>query len=252
MLRRHIDHFRHLCAVLTLGLLVQPTASLAAEGEHLTVVELFTSQGCASCPPADAVLASLAERPDILPLSEHVDYWDYLGWKDRFAKPETTERQKRYAERLGLGFVYTPQMVIQGATHVTGSNQREVLDAIAAAQKPDPTVSRAQVTIRTDDQGRAVISLEAAERTDAADLWLVLYEPSTVTHIEKGENTGRNLRHANVVTAIRHLGVWTGEAITKTVDLPPDPSDSKRCAVLVQEPEVGRIVGAAAVTLGSR
>ena len=130
-----------------------------AADKPLTVVELFTSQGCSSCPPADAFLGELARRDDLVALSEHVDYWDYIGWKDPFASPDLTKRQHEYARLLGLRYVYTPQMVIQGADHVTGSDRAGVLRKIAEAA----ALPRVAVTARYVGE-RIMVSLPGAEK----------------------------------------------------------------------------------------
>lgn len=210
----------------------------------LTVVELFTSQGCASCPPADAILARLAEQPGILPLSEHVDYWDYLGWKDPFALAETTARQKSYAERLGLPYVYTPQMIIQGSTQVMGSDYDEVLEAIAKAPPPEAV----SVTIRRRGADQLAISVGAASLAEPVDLWLAVFDGRRAVEVEGGENSGRSLSYINVVRGLKQIGTWHGEAIDLLVSAPSDDTGVGNCAVLVQERNGGRILAAAQLT----
>ena len=152
------------CALLIAAVALVPVRSAA--GDPLTVVELFTSQGCSSCPPADALVGVLVEREGVLVLSEHVDYWDYLGWRDPFAIPATTQRQRDYARRLGVGYVYTPQMVIQGASQVTGSNREAVFNRL---EEPEPWSPLAVDIDRTGD-GRIVITVGGAPAgEDAAD-----------------------------------------------------------------------------------
>ncbi len=235
---------RSVSALLSLLLALIMTAATGggarADG-RLTVVELFTSQGCASCPAADAVLASLAGESTILPLSEHVVYWDYLGWSDPFALAETTARQRRYAERLGLPYVYTPQMIIQGSLHVKGSDRAEVLKAITAAPPPVPL----PVAIRREGEGRLIVSLGEAALAEPVDLWLAFYDPWRSTRIAAGENSGRSLRNVNVVRALQHIGTWTGEPTELTVVRPAGRPVDGDCAVLVQEQNAGRILGAA-------
>ncbi|MBT3306373.1 MAG: DUF1223 domain-containing protein, partial [Alphaproteobacteria bacterium] len=116
---------------------VFPVAASNHQAAPLTLVELFTSQGCSSCPPADAFLGELSKRSDVLALSVHVDYWDYIGWKDPFASPKNTERQRRYSKFLGMRYIYTPQLVIQGADHEVGSDRTKILAKIAKAAKLD-------------------------------------------------------------------------------------------------------------------
>jgi len=226
-----------------IGLL--PWAAIAAEKQP-TVVELYTSQGCSSCPPADAYLGELVKRPDVLGLTFHVDYWDYLGWKDPFAKPEHTQRQRSYTGKLRMRYVYTPQMIIQGITHAVGSNEGEVTAGIAAAlKKPRLSVSL------TVSKKIVTVSVPAARAAERAEILLVAYDDKHSTAVRRGENSGRKLSYYNVVRDIRRLGTWTGEALTLTADvtgMSPDGADG--CAVLLQVPG-GRILGAAAVDLNA-
>lgn len=237
---------RIICVVATAFV---PLAHATAQ-ERLTVVELFTSQGCSTCPPADALLADLAERGDILALSTHVDYWDYLGWKDSFASAETTARQRAYADKLGLGYVYTPQMVIQGETQEVGSHRREVLERIAQVDHSE----RVDVKIRPDLSKRAVIVSLPAEQTDdgssvVADVWLFLLDDRRAAKVERGENRGRYLTYRNVVRDIEKIARWHGEPLTVSVPIPRRDGDGETCAVLVQASESGRILGAARMPL---
>ncbi len=218
-------------------------AAPSAAEPPLTVVELFTSQGCSSCPPADALIGELAGRDDILALSLHVDYWDYLGWKDTLAQPANTERQRAYARDLGLRYVYTPQVVVQGAYQVTGSHRREVLDQIARA-RPDNPVS---VTIERNDGGGMVVSIGAAPRREEAAVWLALFEGEHVTPVGAGENRGRESRTFNVVRSFTRVGSWNGEPFSITLPAPPSAAGGggDGCAVIVQAQDGGRILGAA-------
>jgi hypothetical protein len=223
-------------AGLTLALLLSGTAALAA-GEPVTVVELFTSQGCSSCPPADAFLGELSVRGDVLALSEHVDYWDYLGWKDPFASRENTLRQRAYAKRLGLGYVYTPQMVVQGGGHASGADRPGVLRLIAeAGEAPQVAVSVDRVG---DDEW--VVRLTPTVVSAAADVWLVRFDPRQITQVAYGENGGRRMENHNVVRGFVKLATWRGEAAS----MPIAPRTGEGCAILVQQSETGRILGAA-------
>ncbi len=211
----------------------------------LTVVELFTSQGCSSCPPADKFLGELAQRHDVLALSVHVDYWDYIGWKDVFADPKNTQRQRRYAQKLGLRYVYTPQMVIQGAFDSTGSDRAKVLGKIAEAKKLDRlavTISRARDGLR--------ITVPAGDIREKAVVWLAVFDRRHDTEIKRGENSGNTFRYYNVVRGMTKIGAWSGQSldiVTKAAGMPAQGSDS--CAVIVQSLKTGRILGAARLDL---
>src|SRR5215813_7631266 len=158
---------------LRLALAVMP----AQAGERPIVVELFTSEGCSSCPPADALLAELATRPDVLALSFHVDYWDRLGWKDPFSSPDATRRQQGYADRLGLATVYTPQIVVDGKWQAVGSDRAEVEQALGAARRSREAVP---ITLAVD-QGQAHVTLGQAAEAVGATLLLIGFDRRHVT-----------------------------------------------------------------------
>ncbi|MCP5036858.1 MAG: DUF1223 domain-containing protein [Rhodobacteraceae bacterium] len=187
------------------------TATHAGE-RPLVVVELFTSQGCSSCPPADALLARLAERDDVLALALHVDYWDYIGWADAFARPEHTARQKAYSHVAGMRSIYTPQMVIAGSDHVIGSKPMEIADYIEMFRdKP------AQVSMIAHEKG-GVLSLEAKPATHAplpTEIFAVLVQFTALENVKitRGENAGRDVAYVNVVTAMEKVGHWDGQGI---------------------------------------
>lgn len=208
------------------GLLVACSASAApAPGPGaLTVVELFQSQGCSSCPPANANVNAIAGRPDILALSFGVTYWDDLGWKDTFASKQFTDRQWDYAHGLGNSNVATPQVVLNGRREVVG-NDRGKLDRALTTAGPSP----APVTFTS---GRVEI---AAGRAPAkpADVWLVRYDPRVQqVPISRGENLGKTLPHRNIVRQLTRLGRWNGAAQSYTLTPAADPA--LRTAVLVQ------------------
>ena len=211
------------------------------------MVELFTSQGCSSCPPADALLADLADRDDLLALSFHVDYWDYIGWKDVFASPLYTRRQRSYAQRFRRRYVYTPQMVINGGAEVTGSDRARVFREIARNKR----TAQVSMGLSQDAAGRIVVSIPGAAEREDATVWLVAYDREHLTKVTRGENRGRTIRNRNVVRGIQRIGVWRGETLEIPVmlsEVVPDGADS--CAVLVQSQRTGRIIGAAKVDLG--
>ena len=210
-----------------------------------TVVELFTSQGCSSCPPADRLLEELTERDDVLALGYHVDYWDYIGWADPFASRESTMRQRLYGRAFDLRSVFTPQMVVDGAVSVVGSRRREVTRAIEAAPQNRPqTVA---VTVEQPDPSRFIVSLGAADYDgEPADIVLVRYDEAHVTEVARGENRGRTLTDVNVVRQFDVIGQWRGEPLTISASMPVSDIPGG-CAVLIQLPDHGPIVGAARI-----
>jgi hypothetical protein len=217
-------------------------SAVAARAEPPVVVELFTSQGCSSCPSADAYLGELAQRDDVIALSFHVDYWDYGGWRDRFAEPQHAARQKAYTERFKRHFVYTPQMVVNGEAEATGSARERVDRMITGA------LTDMRVPMRMVPRGGDAISVEvdAAAFTGSADLWFVRYDAVQETAVDSGENAGKRLRNYNVVRELRRLGEWHGEALS--VDLPAVEdamAPGGGCAVILQAAEMGTILGAA-------
>ncbi len=236
--------FRGALGALVLGFAVAagPAARAADAAEsRLVVVELFTSQGCNSCPPADALLAELAGRPDVLAMSFHVDYWDYIGWKDPFASPQHSERQRDYAAKLGLRYVYTPQIVVDGRHDVVGSKRRAVLSAIETAGATKPAVA---VTLSDVEGGRALLS-EGEAPEGGATVWLVTFDDSHDTPVAKGENRGKMLHNANVVRELVVLGTWVGKAKAYPLDFAKARAEGRGgCAVIVQESPGGPVLGA--------
>lgn len=228
-------------------------APLTAGEPTLTVVELFTSQGCSSCPPADALVGELAERDDILALSHHVDYWDYLGWRDTLAQPVNSERQRAYAKDFGLRYVYTPQVVVQGAYQAAGSRRQDVLDRIAQARPEAPLavdITRAAAA-DADDQMVVSIGADIGSGAEDAAVWLALFDHEHVTPIGGGENRGRTSRTFNVVRSFTRIGSWDGEAMSISLPAPAAMESGKAggCAVIVQAGGNGRILGAARLML---
>ncbi len=202
------------------------------------VVELFTSQGCSSCPPADELLGELAMRGDVLALSLHVDYWDYIGWKDTFASPPMSERQRAYARTTSARMVYTPQVVVDGTEEMIGSRRPAVLRAIEAAQaQPKPVA----ITLTADEQ----VQIAAGDAPpDGAVVWLVAYDHHRTADIARGENAGRRISYYNVVRSFERLGHWTGEALSFPVDCDSLIGPNRGAAILVQEGGYGPILGA--------
>ncbi|HMD63299.1 MAG TPA: DUF1223 domain-containing protein [Stellaceae bacterium] len=206
-------------------------------GERPIVVELFTSEGCSSCPPADALLAELAGRPDVLALSFHVDYWDRLGWKDPFSSPDATRRQHDYADLLGLGTVYTPQIVVDGTLQAVGSDRAEVERALGSARRNRNEVPVALAV----DHGRAQLTLGPGGDGVVASLLLIGFDRRHVTAVARGENGGRTLSHIDVVRSIEEVAQFDGRAKTFEV---PIRSPCDRVAAILQARD-GRVIGVA-------
>ena len=217
------------------------SAGALAEVKRPVVVELYTSQGCSSCPPADELAGELTEIPGVLPLSFHVDYWDYIGWKDPFASPYNTERQRSYARELALRYVYTPQMVIDGSYDAVGFRRGEVFGAIKNA-----AADQADIEMAIDPQTGQLLVPAGEAPADGATLWLAVYDHQHSTEIKRGENAGRNLSYYNVVRDLRELGTWNGEALELALDL-SDVGENDACVVLLQEGKTGRILSAVAM-----
>ncbi|UDL87368.1 DUF1223 domain-containing protein [Mesorhizobium sp. PAMC28654] len=221
------------------GALALATSMLSALGtataQPLTVVELFTSQGCSSCPPANANLIKVKDQPGVLALSFNVTYWDYLGWKDTFGKQEFTQRQVTYEPPLGHDGPFTPQVVVNGHADVVGIGPGEIEHLISKSGRTSgPSLSL--------DGGKINIGAGSAPG-GRADVWLVRYQRGVVeVPVARGENTGRTLPHANVVHSLQKLGSWTGDATALSL---PAASGGLSTAVLVQSPGGGPILAAA-------
>jgi hypothetical protein len=208
-----------------------------AEGRPVVVVELFTSQGCSSCPPAEALLIDLAEHPDVLALAFHVDYWDRLGWRDPYSSPEATRRQRDYAGHLGEARVYTPQIVVDGRKGMVGSDRAQVLAAIGAALA-DPG---AAVPLSFRREGGS-LAIGVGTGQGYGRLLLVGFDPRIETAVRRGENAGRKIVQANVVRSVETVAQWDGPAMALTRPVPR----GERTALILQAQD-GRILGAALV-----
>jgi len=221
------------------------TSPPAIAHQRRAVVELYTSQGCSSCPAADALLQRLSERDDVVALSLSVDYWDYLGWKDTLASPKFSERQRAYAKARGDGAIYTPQMVVNGLAHVNGSNEGQITRAIEKTAK-----SIAYVPIQlSEDKGKLIVEAAAASHgapVKDATLWLAVIAKSVQVPIARGENQGQTFTYYNVVRDMMPIGMWSGKALTVQLErssfMRPG---TERCAVLLQQGHAGPIIGAA-------
>lgn len=213
------------------------------------VVELFTSQGCPACPPADAFLNDLAKREDVLALSLPVNIWDYLGWRDTLAKQAFTDRQRAYVQNLGGRSVYTPQMVIDGVEDAVGSRTGHVNSAIELRRK----MMTEDVAIDFVPDGDSIQLNVGALATDKeATLWLVHYVKETPVVIERGENSGETITYSNVVRDMVPVGMWKGDAISLTFpksDLVGESYDG--CAAILQVDGNGQILGAARLDMSA-
>jgi hypothetical protein len=234
---------------LVVGAVTAAVALAVASGARAeprpVVLELFTSQGCSSCPPADAFFGKLKNAPGVIALSLHVDYWDYIGWEDPFARAQFTKRQKRYVTGMPRQYVYTPQMVIDGRYDAVGSRQGEVRDAIARARETPPTV---RPRFETDPDARVVVP--AGTAPGEASVYLAFYDAKHVTDVAAGENAGRTLTNHNVVRRFERLGTWDGSRSSFPVDLARAIENGRdHCAVIVQKGRTGPVLGAATMAL---
>lgn len=203
------------------------------------VVELFTSQGCSSCPPAEAYVGKLSSRSDVFALAFHVDYWDELGWRDRFALPQSAARQSIYARKLGRSSVYTPQLVVDGRNDYVGSDGT----AIARALSLNPDGASLRVSLHDTE---VLVELGAFPKATPSEVVLIAYLRHAVSAIGRGENAGRTLEEFNIVRDLHSLGSWKGQVQSFSVAVSALPPDASDVAVLVQPVGQGPIIGAAA------
>lgn len=217
------------------------TGAAQAQDRGPVVVELYTSQGCSSCPPADALLRKLAGRTDVLPLALHVDYWDYIGWKDVFGHPRHTARQKSYAQAMRQRTIYTPQMVIGGLHDVVGAHPKDVTDLIATHAAMPAAVT---LNVARDAAGVTITATSNAAFVPPLDVQIVRYRPEADVEIIRGENAGKTLKYTNIVTDWQVIGQWDGRALLSLMQ--PVPG-SEPVAVILQRPGPGAIEAAAQV-----
>lgn len=230
--------FSRLITSLALIAGLSPVATLAAE--RPVVVELFTSQGCSSCPPANAYLNELSrQRRDVLALAFHVTYWDRLGWKDPFSLEAATRRQDVYGRRFGDGS-YTPEIVVDGAAGMVGSVRGEVGAAIEKAKRSSRTAASVSVT-KNGEQ----LSIEVGEGSGNANILLIGFDREHTTAIPRGENSGRTLTEANVVRSVRSVGQWSGARLHISERFP----EGQDVAVVLEASD-GRIIGASRLAAG--
>jgi hypothetical protein len=232
---------------LAAGLLGAAALPAAAASKTPVVVELFTSEGCSSCPPADAYLGELTKKPDIVALAYHVDYWDYIGWKDPYALREATERQRRYTAALGSRFLYTPEMVVDGGQDATGSDRDAVGELIRAQEKSADKLALS-VSERSDD--KYTVGIPASSLHGAATVWMAVFDREHSTPVARGENEGRTLKEFNIVRELRKIGRYEGKEMQIPVEMALTRESG--CAILVQADFMpgdgqGAILGAALV-----
>jgi len=242
--------FRALAILIVAGAATGSFVHPASAGEPIAVVELYTSQGCNSCPPADEMLDELAKREDVVALSLHVDYWDYLGWKDTFGSAEFVTRQRGYARANGRRTIYTPELVVEGKTHVVGSNPAAVKRALEMAHAR--ARNNLDVSFVRDKEYVTVKVAGTSNDARRAAVFLFRYDHQNDVAIERGENAGKTLAYHNVVREIRRLD--TGHAEELSIMLPiKDLKMGGRdgCAVIVQEEGNGAIIGAARLALAN-
>jgi hypothetical protein len=226
--------------VMSLGFIAGLSPLAAQAAERPVVVELFTSQGCSSCPPADAYLRELStQRADVLPLAFHVTYWDGLGWKDPYSMQAATQRQDLYGRRFGDGS-YTPEIVVDGAAGMVGSRRGDVGAAIEKAKRNSRTAASMSVT-KNGEQ----VSIQVGSGSGTGRILLIGFDREHTTAIGRGENSGRTLTEANIVRSIRAVGQWSGSALRINEQFP----EGQDVAVVLEAPD-GQIVGAARLGTG--
>ncbi len=233
---------KFLTPFLVLTGLILPAAAWA-QSPTPVVVELFTSQGCPACPPADAYMRELARRDDVIALEFHIDFYDFGGWKDPFGSADFTRRWRNYAQQLGARYEYTPVMVVAGAAHEIGSERSKVeqrIDTARGAAQGGPRLTLATVG------GQANVTVEGAGPAGVYDVVLATYDGSLTTTVTAGENRGRTLVNARVVRDFRRIGQWAGENLSLEFSLTETPKGGG-CAVLLQRAGGGPIIAAVSV-----
>lgn len=216
--------------------------SLPAQAQQRpVVVELFTSQGCSSCPPADAILSALRERDDVIAIALHVDYWDYIGWKDEFGDPAHAKRQRAYALKAGRRSIYTPQMIVNGRTDIVGAKPM-VLSKVIAHYKETP--SRMQLSVTRAQGGLQISGTVPTGAVGAMEIHVAAIIPSQTTNITHGENSSKTFEYTNIAQNWRIAGHWNGQG---PLAMSIDSAEKSPIVVLVQEADAGPIVAAALV-----
>ena len=223
--------------LLSLAILSFAAGAAVAWARPPVVVELYTAQGCASCDKANAYVAGLADQKGVLPLTFSVDYWDYLGWKDTFARPEFTDRQRAYAKRFGVAEVFTPQVVVDGRAQ-TAAVKADAVEALVRDARHDG-LDAPQMRWRGSD----FVAVGGGRRPQGgAGVWLVRYDPrEAATEVKDGDNRGHKVAERNVVAQLVRLGAWRGRPVL--LKLPPAPQDGLKTIVLVQGDSGGKVLG---------
>lgn len=251
--------FHLFASLISLSLSLACVSILKAQpsSQNPVVVELFTSQGCYSCPPAEAYLGELSKKPKIVALEFHVDYWDDLvygaagKWKDVFSKPEFTERQRIYASRFKSGQVYTPQIVVDGKVFTVGSNRSKVEGLITGARKADKQTDGANLSVSVSNHSHQgyVATFKGQTSESILSVWLVRFLKNVTTRVRSGENKGKKLTSHNIVTKVERLSAWPNTGTNgnqgKLNFLAPGLKRTEGCAVIVQEDGQGPIHAAA-------
>jgi hypothetical protein len=223
--------------LLSLAILSFAAQAAAAWARPPVVVELYTAQGCASCDKANSYVASLAEQKGVLPLTFSVDYWDYLGWKDTFARPEFTDRQRAYAKRFGVAEVFTPQVVVDGRAQTAAVKPEAVESLLRDARRAG--LDAPQMSWR----GASFVAVGGGRRPrGGAGVWVIRYDPrEAATQVKDGDNRGQKVAERNVVMQLTRLGAWRGRPVL--LKLPAAPQDGLKTLVLVQADNGGKILG---------
>ena len=225
----------------------------ASPSEPRIVLELFTSQGCSSCPSADALFPSFIARKDVIALSMSIDYWDYIGWRDTLAKPVFTARQRSYGKTIGKGVIYTPEIIVDGRAHFNGSDEAAINDMIERRKKELARQPRVMLAISTRNDMWQVLVGDKTEgmKVRQATLWMALYSRKKTVKVRRGENSGRVLSYHNVVRELTPIGRWTGEKMVLKL---PKKQIMQRgadgCVILLQNGDGGPIIAAAEMTGG--
>ena len=230
---KSLTYLRNVAFVLGLAV------PMGVRAEPLVVLELFTSQGCSSCPPADSMLHKWVQDPRLLPLALHVDYWDYIGWKDSFGQRAFSDRQRSYVLLHNQKTLYTPQMVINGIGQTQGANGPRILQLIGEARTAQ---SELRLTLAKKDQKLEISAIRKTAKSPDLMVQIIRYRPVEIVTIEYGENGNKTISYANIVTSWQVVGHWTGAAdLHMSVDL----EGSDQTAVVLQEPGPARIWAAA-------
>ncbi len=213
----------------------------AQDGKLKGVVELFTSQGCSSCPPADKILGEMAQRDDVVALSYHVDYWNYLGWRDTFSSPESTERQYNYARTLGRKSVYTPQVIVNGRDHLNGSDRQGIEDKMDAYDQAGRGLTISVEAEQFDDE----IRIKVGAGSGKANIIMVYFERTNTVDVKRGENRGRQITYWHSVNDMQTVAMWDGEAMELVLPrslMKAEGHDG--CAILLQTMKSDGVPGA--------